>query len=146
LVVFTIVGIFYLNTNGYPTNLSWGVAGLYSFVDLIANWTSLLAFGCIVVAIVGGIKNRKTNKVKVVQRKYFKLTAYISCIICGLAIIYVIVNAFGNLVLVLHYISINKYTSYDIMRQQLVGSILELVVLFVFMAVVFVPALIKKHR
>ena len=59
---------------------------LYSFADLMGTWTALFAFGFIMFAIYGGLKNRKTKAITTDQKSYFKIAAIISIVSVGLAL------------------------------------------------------------
>jgi uncharacterized membrane protein (UPF0182 family) len=118
-----------------------------SFVDLMANWTSLLAFACIVFAMIGALINRKTNRIKTDRKKSFIPAAYISIVIVGVGLIFVIVQSFANLGLVLHYASVGKYgTHTDVKIDNIVGSVLTVFTLLAFVAIMFIPAFIKCHN
>ena len=76
-----------------------GGRDLYSFANTIINFTSLFIFAIIVTCILGGLVNRRTNKVETTKSKYFIPAAWVSMIVmyAGLAytIIKEIVNATG---------------------------------------------------
>ncbi|MDR2823488.1 MAG: APC family permease [Mycoplasmataceae bacterium] len=143
-VVCTTIGIFYFN-NGYGfTDKS--INGIMSFVDLMANWTSLLAFACIVFAMIGALINRKTNRIKTDRRKSFVPAAYISIVIVGLGLIFVIVQSFANLGLVIHYANSGKYKTPDDKLDNVVGAVLTVFTLLAFVAIMFIPALLKRRN
>ncbi|WP_027334793.1 APC family permease [Mycoplasmopsis felifaucium] len=109
VVVFTIIGaLAYLPTNpdyAYYVNAEIDVKNsmqrLYSFADLMANWTALFTFGFIAIAIYGGIKNRTTNKVLVTdKKKYFLPMAWISVIIVFAALFVTAILPIFDLILV----------------------------------------------
>lgn len=80
VLVFTLIGIVYIPNGDYSIYGS-GMDKLYCFADLMANWTALFTFCFIATAIVGGIINRKTNKVVTDKKRYFKITGIIATII-----------------------------------------------------------------
>lgn len=91
VIVFTIIGALgYNDTVGYGGSdglyYGAGMGKLYSFADLMGTWTALFAFGFIMFAIYGGLKNRKTKAVTTDQKSYFKIAAIISIISVGLAL------------------------------------------------------------
>jgi len=66
---------------------------LYQFSDVLTNFTSLLIFLIIAVAILGGLINRKTNKVKVEKSKLFIPSGIITVVIIFSASIYMIIES-----------------------------------------------------
>ena len=87
VIVFCIIGgLAYVNAGGY--GYAESVNKLYSFADLMGTWTALLAFSFIMFAIVGALKNRKTNFVKVEKSKFFKPTAILSILLLSLPIFF----------------------------------------------------------
>lgn len=156
-IVLTLIGaIFYSDVSSYANvqmilpfgekgqlGYNKGVASngdlnsLYSFCDLMANWTSILVFLCIVVATIGCLKNRKTNKVKVIRAKGFVPCAIISTIIIGLAIVFILSSTFGNIALV--------YTRGGTGEEKL-GAIMTLVVLVLFVLICIIPSAIEMKK
>lgn len=57
-----------------------GMARLYGFTDLTSTWTSVFVFGFIAMAIYGGLRNRKHQKIQTDQKKYFKISAWIAVV------------------------------------------------------------------
>lgn len=110
---------------------------LYSFTDLMANWTSILVFLCIVLATVGCLKNRRTNKVKVTKIKGFVPCAIVSITLIGLAILFIFAASFGDIVLV--------YTRQAAFDQQ-IGAIMKLVVLALFILICAIPSAYEAHQ
>ena len=47
--------------------------------------------------MIGCIKNRKTNKIAVKKDKLFVPCAYVSIVIIGLGVLFVIISAFANM-------------------------------------------------
>lgn len=80
-VVFGIIGVFYPNDSwdGFETYGSGTY--LYSFVDILVNYTSLLIFLILSGILVGGLINRFTKKVVVEQKKYFLPMAFFSAVL-----------------------------------------------------------------
>lgn len=68
---------------------------LYGIVDMISNYTSLAVFIIIGGALIGGIMNRKTNKVQVKHSKLFLITAWISVIFLAIGTIYYLADNFA---------------------------------------------------
>ena len=73
---------------------------LFTFADLMSTWTALFAFGFITAAICGGIKNRKTKKVKTDQKSYFIPMAICAVIIVSIALIVTIIIPILDLLLI----------------------------------------------
>jgi hypothetical protein len=148
-VLFTTIGIFYFNTGGYDEGGPM-TNGLYSFVDLVANWTSLFAFGCIVLATIGALRNRRTKKIKTGNMAHFKLFGYTSVCIVVVGFLFIFASTFGNLILTSMYTAqgismINhvgglSYHDWDLTMTSLIGAILTVVTLVIFLATMFVPA------
>jgi hypothetical protein len=61
------IGAYGYTIDGYGEN--YGGNHLYAFCDILTNFTSLLVFIIIVTAVLGGLINRKTKKVKVIKYK-----------------------------------------------------------------------------
>lgn len=136
-ILATTIGRFFINTSIY-TQYTPTMSKLYSFVDLTANWTALFAFLIINIAIVGGLVNRKTNKVSVVKNKYFVPSAMITISIIFISIVMEITKSIGNL-----YLAIDWFNFFDksIATGRLVGSILMLLTMIIFVSVLFYPCL-----
>lgn len=111
---------------------------LLSFADLMATWTSLFAFAFIALAIFGGLRNRKTQKIKTVKFKYFVFSAWASLIIVGLSLIFSVAQPFVDLGLIVsNSINDDNYTEY-------VGTIILCVLLIIFALICFVPIWIEQ--
>ena len=122
---------------GYDANnVKTGLNSLYSFCDLMANWTSLLVFACIVFATIGCLKNRKTNKIEVVKVKGFVPCSIISITLISLAIIFVLASTFGNIGL--------AYMRGD--SDDKLGAIMTLVVLILFVLICCIPSAIEAKK
>lgn len=135
----TLISIGGQQLTGYdinPTNIG-NLNNLYSFCDLMANWTSIIVFLCIVFATIGCMKNRKTNKVRVSQVKGFMPCAIISTCLISLAIVFIVASTFGNIGLV--------YTR-DATFDEKVGAITTLGVLILFVLMCVIPSSIEMHR
>lgn len=119
---------------------------LYSFTDVLANWSSTLVFACIILPIVGGMIYRKKEKL---NSSYYKVKGYtttsiITTIILLIAVMFIVITSIANIPLVISYhkdIGTN-YTQQD-WQFQLIGSIVTLVALLVIVAVTTIPAAIK---
>jgi uncharacterized membrane protein YvbJ len=99
-----------------------------------------------VFAMIGALINRKTNRIKTDRRKSFVPAAYISIVIVGLGLIFVIVQSFANLGLVIHYANSGKYKTPDDKLDNVVGAVLTVFTLLAFVAIMFIPALLKRRN
>ncbi|WP_029513761.1 APC family permease [Mycoplasmopsis primatum] len=146
VLIFTVIGALgYLDTSDYglgydPTG---AMAKLYSFADLMANWTALFTFGFIAAAIYGGIKNRKTNKIEIAnKKKYFIPTAWVSVIIVGASLAITVLVPFVDLFLIAGYAG--DKASYDF-KLIVVSRIMLIVVLFLVAGLTFLPLIIADQ-
>lgn len=111
---------------------------LISFADLMATWTSLFAFTFIALAIFGGLRNRKTQKIKTAKFKYFLFSGWVSLIIVGLSLLFSVAQPFVDLGLIVsNGINESNYTEY-------IGTIILCVLLIIFALVCFVPIWIEQ--
>lgn len=147
IILFSVIGgLAYFPSSSYSDN---GISlydgqgynsmiRLLSFADLMATWTSLFAFAFIALAIFGGLRNRKTQKVKTIKFKYFVFSAWASLIIVGLSLIFSVVQPFINLgLIVANSVNDDNYTEY-------VGTIILCVLLVVFALICFVSIWIEQ--
>ncbi|MDR0739932.1 MAG: APC family permease [Mycoplasmataceae bacterium] len=156
-IVFTIVGLFFLNSGhygdipGWTNGVQYGdryVVNLYSFADLIGNWNAGLAFVVILFAVVGVIHNRKTNKIKVQRSKYLLPGAWTSLIIIGVGILFIPVESVGNLIYIVEYYTgamplPNYVIQFDINIEDIIGASSQILMLFIFLGIMFIPGLIR---
>ncbi len=142
IILFSIIGgLGYVNSSSYSASYGSGVAQLYSFADLMANWTSVIAFAFIVLSIFGGIKNRKTNKVKVSKNKFFYPMAIISIILMSLPIF---MTFFGPIADLFMLFRINPATE-GFIQDILIPRIMVIVVLVLFISFMIIPILIEDY-
>ncbi len=123
-----------------------GVGGLYTFCDLISNWSALFVFSFIILAIVGGLKNRKTKKVKTNNFKYFKPFAILAILLISSCLIMGILEPIANLFLMFNLNS-DEYSGYT---NLLISRIMVVILLFIYLSIMLLPTLIsdtyKKHK
>lgn len=145
MVIFSTIGglsyipIDYLDENGFSLYDAAGFsssAKLYTFANLMSNWTSIFAFTFIVCAICGCLKNRKTNKIDVIKNKYFKSTAIVAILVVGASLILTVIQPFADLFL------INNLDN----QQYLISKIMLIVVLLLFIFFMVFPYLIEKIK
>jgi hypothetical protein len=96
--------------------------------------------------MIGALVNRKTNRIKTDRKKSFLPAAYVSIVIVGVGLIFVIVQSFANLGLVLHYASAGRYIDHTTMVDNIVGSALTVFTLLAFVAIMFIPAFVQCHN
>lgn len=146
VIIFTIIGALAYIPNGdysiYSNDGQQSMARLYNFCDLMANWTALFTFGFIAAAIYGGIKNRKTNKIEIKdKKKYFLPFAWISVILVGFSLAITVLAPIVDMFLLAGVdkdtIGNNKFKELIIARVALVG------VLGIFAMLTFLPAVIE---
>lgn len=116
-----------------------GVGKLYTFCDMVSNWSALFIFLFITLALIGGLKNRKTNQVKVNQFKFFIPMSLIATICISIPIIFTIIEPFVNLIF-LAKIPTNTNGYVD---SVLVPRIMALVMLLFYLALVTLPTIIE---
>lgn len=150
VIIFGLIGSFaFINSGHYSSSYgNHSVCQLYSLCDVIGNWNAILAFVCIVFAIVGCLINRFKKKVVVKKSKFFIAGAIISISIVGVAMLYYVVDAFGNLGIILRDYN---YTGNDpgkkgIVFADVIGAIMQIVVLVFFIGVMFIPAIIRCKK
>ena len=97
--IFVLIGALGYIDN-YGASYGVGMGRLFTFADLMSTWTALFAFGFITAAICGGIKNRKTKKVKTDQKSYFIPMAICAVIIVSIALIVTIIIPILDLLLI----------------------------------------------
>lgn len=76
----------------------YGGGALYTFADVITNYTSLLVFIILAVVVIYAMLNRKTNKVSVKQHKLFIPAGIIFVAVFMSSQVYYIVEALYNIV------------------------------------------------
>lgn len=126
-IILTLIGAFaYLDTSHYNLNDNTHLSNIYSLTDCIANWTSLLAFGCITIAIIGSLVRRKQLQKQLNYNKKFTIAAYVCITIIGIAIGYFLIATIANIAL------LSKYYAADANKlNDLIGAIMALVILLV---------------
>ncbi|CAC13834.1 AMINO ACID PERMEASE [Mycoplasmopsis pulmonis] len=105
---------------------------LYSFVDVLTNYSSFLLFSIITVTILGALINRKTKKIKTAKKKYFIPTAIVTIVFFFSTFAYIFVVSVANI-----FILEGK-------DQQ--SSIIKLVILLIILLVSIIPALISVRK
>lgn len=139
VIIFCIIGgLAYVNAGGYTYAES--ANKLYSFADLMGTWTALLAFAFILFAIIGALKNRRTNLIKVEKSKFFKPTAMLSILLLSLPIFFTFFAPIADLFFLFRIpTNTTNYTT-DV----LVPRIMTVVALFIFIGLMVGPELIER--
>lgn len=136
VILFTLIGaLAYIENPDYSIYGS-GMGSLYTFADLMANWTAVLAFVFIALPIAGAIKNRKNKKVETIQSKFFLPMAYSSVVLVGLTLFLQILGPILNVFLLFN----NPMPQADI-----IGRWMLVVVLVIFGFIIFGPTILEDY-
>lgn len=143
VIIFCLIGgLGYVDTSDYGSSYGTGSAELYSFADLMATWTSVLAFTFILFAIIGAIKNRKTQKVDVEKSKFFLPMAWCSVITMSLPIFFTFFEPIANFFLLFHI----PTTYPDWTTTVLVPRLMLVVALLIFLSLMFIPIFVEDYN
>lgn len=171
IILFSVIGSFYINTtdSGYgvlfasmsqlPENLAssfggiqvngniyytygTGMGKLYTFTDMVSNWSALFVFMFLTFALFGGLQNRKTHRVEVNEFKYFKPAAIISGVCIAIPVILTIVEPFVNLI----FLAWIPTSTSGYVESYLVPRIMALVMLFFYIAFTILPTIIEDSK
>ncbi|MGL5617613.1 MAG: APC family permease [Metamycoplasmataceae bacterium] len=138
IVIFILIGVFTFIPGVYADKgYGTGMERLYNFADLMANWTSLFAFGFIVAAIYGCLRNRKTKKIATEQKKYFKPMAISAILIMAISLFVAIFAPIFDL-MAIYYIK-------DLTNEDIIGRVMLVIVLILFLALTFLPTTIEDY-
>ena len=159
-VACVFIGSFgYLDVNQYNTTqlvdivgnttatLGYGdkyLAQLYSFTDLMGNWTSVFTFGFIVAAMVGGIMNRDSHHVKAKKVKGFYPCSIIATVIIGIGLVFVVISSIANVAIVAGWKIEGTYT-YEHWKSDMVGVSVTLALLVVYSLITVIPSAVAIH-
>lgn len=122
---------------GYAYNLSsygdeYAGAHIYSFADVMTNFTSLIIFVIIASAVLGALINRKTQKVKVNKSKMF----------LPFGILTVVINFAGGIYMIIE--SIVNMTGYNGADAQ--ANIINFIIFMGILAISIVPAIFQTYK
>lgn len=145
IIIFTLIGVFgyvpgaysFVDEGKVVLLYGTGMANLYNFADLMANWTALFSFSFITASIFGCLKNRKTKKIKTDQKKYFKPMAILAIIIMSISLF---VTTFAPIFDLMAIFSIK-----DISNEDIIARVMLVVVLFLFLLITFLPTVIEDY-
>ena len=107
--VISFIGTFgFLNLYGYDFGYSANakINQLYSFINVITNWESLFTFATFVFIILGSFVAMKKKKItfkKTKQKIFFMLEGILIVSVIGFAVVFAIIHAFGNFIIVLSH-------------------------------------------
>ncbi|MGL4183649.1 MAG: APC family permease [Metamycoplasmataceae bacterium] len=139
IILFVLIGSFgYIDTVGYGPSYGNKMGALYSFADLMANWTALFAFMIIVFSIFGCLRNRKTKEIITNQKKFFKFTAIISIILITIPLIIIVIDPFYNLI-ILFWIK-------DVTSDQIISAVMLVITLFLFLILIIIPTITEMKK
>ena len=143
MIIFCMVGgLGYVNTSGYSSTYGSGLPELYSFADLMANWTSVISFAFILFSIIGAYKNRKINQVKVQEFKFFKPMAICSIITLLPPIFFTFFGPIADFFML--FLIPNNHP--DFLSNCLVPRVMSVVVLLLFLFLMYVPTLFEDYH
>ncbi|MGL4647716.1 MAG: APC family permease [Mycoplasmoidaceae bacterium] len=139
IIVFSIIGsLAFEDTTGYGDIYGATMAELYSFADIMANWTALFAFAFISFAIYGGLKNRKTKKVEVQKYKHFVPVAIMAITVMNLTLVVTLIAPIIDLFLL--YVP-----GGNVDQTSLIGRVMLVVVLIILMGIMFLPTVYEDY-
>ncbi|QZX48986.1 APC family permease [Mycoplasma sp. E35C] len=140
IIASLIGGLGYIDSNYLDSKYGTGVGKIYSFSDLMGNWTSVIAFSYIVIAIIGGLINRKKNTVKVDKFKYFIPSAICAVVVMIVAVALTFLQPIGDLIL-LYKIPYSKET-----EKVYISRIMLVIVLVLYLLIMFLPIVIEDKK
>lgn len=118
-----------------------GVGSLYTFSDMVSNWSALFIFLFITLAIAGGLNNRKKKTIQVQEFKYFTAVAIASIICISLPIVLTILEPIANLFFLFRIPSDTaNYTS-----NILIPRVMAVVMLFFYIGFAVLPTIIEDR-
>ncbi len=121
---------------GNYDNVNHEVRKLYAFCDLSSTWNAIIVFTFIVLAIGGALINRHTKRIEIQNKtKTFIPCAIIAIVIISLALFTEFFTPLYNLFAMI--VEINKGRVID--HEYKVGTILLVVVLFIYVILMFIP-------
>lgn len=138
IVLFSIIGgLGYINSNYTHINYGDGMGALFSFSDLMTTWTAVIAFAFILFSIYGGLRNRKTNLVKVQKNKYFVPMAWCSIIGVGLPLLFTLLDPIINVFLLFNMPGPNK--------DEIISRLMLIFTLIIYLLFTLVPIWIEDY-
>lgn len=120
----------------YEKEGSKSMASLYAFVDLISTWLSVIAFLFLATAIIGGLKNRRSNKIHINKTKFFVPAGIIAVVIVFISMAMSIMQPFVDLGFAIYYQNYESIT----------GNLMLIIVLTTFLIIMIVPSVYQKIK
>ncbi|WP_025755087.1 APC family permease [Mycoplasmopsis cricetuli] len=149
VLVLTVIGALgYIPSSyvgDYEVEGSFSMSKLYSFADLMANWISVITFLFISTAILGGLFNRKTKKVKITKSKFFVPSAIISVVIVFLSMFFSFIQPFVDLGISVSAIATESFSQEKI-NNSIIGNSMLILVLFLFLAIIIIPSVVSIYK
>lgn len=145
LIIFPLIGGFAYVPYGYTNNdvLSsydgkgyYSMAKLLAFADLMGNWTSVIAFAFIVLAILGCLVKGKKDGGSNFKTKYFIPSAIIAIILVGTGTIFQFIAPFADL-----FMMVSPEILKNLDSQDIVSRAMTIVVLIIFIVMMIVPSI-----
>lgn len=130
IILSIIGGMGYFSVNQLSSYDAYGFTSmdkLINFADLVSTWTLISAFAFICLALLGGIKNRKTNSVVVERKKCFVWASYFAVTLVFTCIIFLLAQPLVNLIWLINSNSL------------LIGNSLALATVLIFVLISFLP-------
>ncbi|MEG0879202.1 MAG: APC family permease [Malacoplasma sp.] len=148
VILFTIIGALayidnytFTDDAGALVTYGTGMGSLYTFADLMANWTALLAFAFIALPIYGGVKNRWTKKVETQQNKYFVPMGIIAVSLIGITLLMQTIAPIFDILMLIGVSA--SGANVPISTSEVVGRSMLIVVLVLFIGILFAPTFIE---
>jgi hypothetical protein len=104
----------------------------------------VIAFAIIMFAVIGVMKNRKTNHIKVTKSKYFMFGGTVSLIIVGIGILFIPIQSIGNLIYLIGYVNGSILVPSGCLVPDgvdIFGASAQIGMLFIFLAIMLLPAI-----
>ena len=154
--IFCVVGAnAYVNTGGYGGLVGTGenqilamsdkLTRMYSFGDLMGTWASVGAFTFILFPIIGALRNRRTNEVRVEKSKLLIPSAIGSIPLMVLPIFMTYFAPIADLFLMFRIPANGDYGNVNFQDDILIPRIMIVVVLIAIIAIVFLPTIINNY-
>ncbi|MEA4115453.1 hypothetical protein VBM87_01485 [Mycoplasma sp. 744] len=143
VIIFRLIGAlgYSLTAADYSIySIDHSMCKLYSFADLMANWTALFTFAFIGCAIYGAIKNKKTNRIKINQTVPHFMFWAISALV--LIFVSLLISTIIPIIDLFLLIGIKDKTT-DAFSTLLISRLMLVIVLGIYAALCFIPSIIQ---
>ncbi|WGI36361.1 amino acid permease [Mesomycoplasma lagogenitalium] len=147
LLLGVIASLFYVGKGDY-INLGSGMDGLYSFVDIVGNWTTLFIFGFLILAIIGDLITKWKNK-EIVSKK--QKSAFILQVVATIFVFLILLINFlmpvVDLVIIIYQKQfVNTTLNYDQYQKQLISAITTIMTMILICLIIFIPSIIEYKK